>query len=59
MLKYLLALWVLVISLLVLLILLLRDFNNQQKEIIEQWNRIEYNISVVSEQLKIDNLIIK
>lgn len=59
MLKYLLALWVLVISLLVLLILLLRDFNNQQKEIIEQWNRIEYNISVISEQLKIDNLIIK
>ncbi len=58
MLKYLLALWVLVISLLVLLILLLRDFNNQQKEIIEQWNRIEYNISIVSQQLKIDNLII-
>lgn len=59
MLKYFLALWVLVISLLILLILLLRDFNNQQKEIIKQWNRIEYNISVMSKQLKIDYIIIK
>lgn len=44
-----------IIAILLNAVLLLK----QQKEIISDQNKINYNVSVIAEQLKIDNLIIK